>query len=170
MPSSPTEHQQITFDEVSRLLTDARNYWVCTVRPDGRPHAAPVWAVWRDGCVVFSSPDSTVKARNLVANAHATVHLESGDEVVIVDGQASRVDDDEELHALGAAFTAKYGGITGVAYDLAQARSMGMAVISVRARVVRGWHAGAAFLANRWALGADGLPVDLTSVSASDLA
>ncbi|WP_431910793.1 pyridoxamine 5'-phosphate oxidase family protein [Micromonospora carbonacea] len=170
MPSSQTEQQQITFEEVSGLLAEARNYWICTLRPDSRPHAAPVWAVWRNGCVVFSSPASTVKARNLEANAHATVHLESGDEVVIVDGRATQVDDEEELRALGTAFTEKYGGVTGVAYDLVQARSMGMAVISVRAEVVRGWHAGAAFLANRWTLGPDGLPVNRTSVSAADLA
>jgi hypothetical protein len=24
-------------------LTEARNYWIATTRPDGRPHAMPVW-------------------------------------------------------------------------------------------------------------------------------
>ena len=29
-------------------LRDSRNYWLATVRPDGRPHVMPVWAVWDD--------------------------------------------------------------------------------------------------------------------------
>jgi hypothetical protein len=29
-------------------LRNARNYWLTTVWPDGRPHVMPVWAVWLD--------------------------------------------------------------------------------------------------------------------------
>src|SRR4051794_21455434 len=36
-------------------LTRSRNYWVCTMREDGRPHAAPVWGIWLDDAVLFSS-------------------------------------------------------------------------------------------------------------------
>ncbi|MEI6136703.1 MAG: pyridoxamine 5'-phosphate oxidase family protein [Chloroflexota bacterium] len=32
---------------LARLRT-AMNYWIATTRPDGRPHAAPVWGVWLD--------------------------------------------------------------------------------------------------------------------------
>ena len=30
----------------AECLAGARNYWLCTARVDGRPHAMPVWAVW----------------------------------------------------------------------------------------------------------------------------
>src|SRR5215218_6600267 len=32
-------------------LESARNYWVVTAGSDGRPHAAPVWALWLDDAV-----------------------------------------------------------------------------------------------------------------------
>jgi len=32
-------------------LSAAHNYWICTTRPDGRPHAVPVWGVWLDDAV-----------------------------------------------------------------------------------------------------------------------
>jgi hypothetical protein len=66
----------------------SRNYWVCTTRPDGRPHAMPVWGVWIDDTLWFSTGDGSVKARNLAADPRVAVHLESGDECVI--GESGR--------------------------------------------------------------------------------
>ena len=34
---------------VDEQMEAARNYWVTTVRPDGRPHAMPVWGAWVNG-------------------------------------------------------------------------------------------------------------------------
>ena len=36
-------------------LGASRNYWVSTVSPSGAPHARPVWGVWSDGQLYFSS-------------------------------------------------------------------------------------------------------------------
>jgi len=36
-------------------LAESRNYWVTSVTPKGRPHARPVWGVWLDGRLYFSS-------------------------------------------------------------------------------------------------------------------
>jgi hypothetical protein len=68
-------------------LASARNYWVSTVGP----HASPVWALWREGTVVFSCSPRSRKARELARDPHVVVHLESGDEVVIVEGEAEPV-------------------------------------------------------------------------------
>lgn len=65
-------------------LEQARNYWLCTTRADGRPHAAPVWALWR--LLWFSTDPSSQKVRNVAREPRAVVHLESGDDVVIVEG------------------------------------------------------------------------------------
>jgi nitroimidazol reductase NimA-like FMN-containing flavoprotein (pyridoxamine 5'-phosphate oxidase superfamily) len=72
-------------------LEQARNYWVSTTRPDGRPHAMPVWGVWLDGAFCFGSVAGSAKSRNLAANPAIVVHLESGDETVIVEGRAEPV-------------------------------------------------------------------------------
>ena len=76
----------LSWDQVQQRLVDARNYWLCTVRPDGRPHAMPVWGVWADGKLYWDGSPETRHARNLAANPQIVVHLESGDQVVVVEG------------------------------------------------------------------------------------
>ena len=46
-------------------LIASHEYWLATVRPDGRPHLMPVWGVWSDGSLWFSSSEGSRKARNL---------------------------------------------------------------------------------------------------------
>ena len=36
-------------------LIASHDYWVATVWPDGRPHVMPVWGIWHDESVWFSS-------------------------------------------------------------------------------------------------------------------
>ena len=88
-------------------LIAARNYWVCTTRPNGRPHAMPVWGVWRDGALYFSTSRASVKGRNLAANPAVSVHLESGDECVVLEGEVSAANGPALTHA-DDAYAAKY--------------------------------------------------------------
>lgn len=90
-------------------LEAARNYWICTARPDGRPHAMPVWGVWLGGAVWFSTGDATQKARNLERERRTVVHLESGDDVVILEGEAEAVVDEAEFERVAGAYEKKYG-------------------------------------------------------------
>src|SRR5260370_7898007 len=46
-------------------LTAARNYWVVSTWPDGRPHTMPVWGAWDDSTLWFTSATGSRKARNL---------------------------------------------------------------------------------------------------------
>jgi PPOX class probable F420-dependent enzyme len=90
-------------------LTKSRSYWVVTVRPDGRPHAMPVWGVWLDDALLFSTGAKSVKARNLARDPRAVVHLESGDDAVILEGAVSLATLAPEQHSrLVAAYAAKY--------------------------------------------------------------
>lgn len=86
-------------------LTASRNYWIVTTRGDGSPHAAPVWGLWVDGAVVFGTSPESRKARNLERDRRVVVHLESGDEVVIVEGLADRTHLDDRMADL---YGAKY--------------------------------------------------------------
>jgi hypothetical protein len=99
---------RLPWSQVSEWLTSARNYWVCTSRPDGRPHAKPVWAVWLERQILFSTHPKTMTARNLQAHPALVVHLESGDQVVIVEGTAMQLDDRPLLARFGEAYQAKY--------------------------------------------------------------
>jgi PPOX class probable F420-dependent enzyme len=78
-------------------LAASRNYWIVTVRPDGSPHSAPVWGLWIDGAVVFSTSPESRKGRNLARDPRVVVNLESGDEVVILEGVVEVVALDDRI-------------------------------------------------------------------------
>lgn len=90
-------------------LEGARSYWIATTRPDGRPHAAPVWGVWVGGSLYFGTGRSSVKGRNLARSPELIVHLESADDVVILEGEVEEVRDRSSFDAIDAAYRAKYG-------------------------------------------------------------
>lgn len=78
----------LTWDWVDRQMREARNYWICSVCADGRPHSVPVWGAWVDGLFYFGTDRQAVKARNIARDSRVVVHLDSGDETVIVEGRA----------------------------------------------------------------------------------
>ena len=87
-------------------LTRARNYWIATTRPDGQPHSRPVWGVWLDDAFYFST--GSLAAQNLAANPAITVHLESGSEVVIIEGAAEMVGDAGLVKRVVSLYNSKY--------------------------------------------------------------
>jgi hypothetical protein len=112
-------------------LEQAKNYWICTASLDGRPHAAPLWGAWVDEKLYFEGSPATRWGRNITSNPRASIHLESGDQVVIVEGAIEDHDDVGEALAtrVGDAFAAKYGGY----------RSQGRGFFVLVPRVVLGW-------------------------------
>jgi hypothetical protein len=50
-------------------------FFLGTSRPDGRPHAAGVGAIWDEGELYFTSGAGTRKARNLAANPACTISV-----------------------------------------------------------------------------------------------
>src|SRR3990172_1692397 len=91
-------------------LAPPRHYWVATTSSDGRPHAVPVWGVWVDGAVCFGGGPDTRWSRNLRANPKVAVHLEKGDDVVILEGDIERVEgpDDPQVARVQDAYKKKY--------------------------------------------------------------
>ena len=76
----------MTWEQVAAQLTDAKHYWVCSVRPDGRPHVVPRWCVFVDGKIYYDGSPETRHAINIESNPNVSVHLESGWEAVILEG------------------------------------------------------------------------------------
>jgi hypothetical protein len=103
-------HQFLPFTHAEERLAKSRNYWICTTRPDGRPHSIPVWGFWIDITLYFGTGRTTRKARNLAHNPALSVHLESGDDVIILEGSAVEVDLSEKptFKKLDDASRAKY--------------------------------------------------------------
>jgi nitroimidazol reductase NimA-like FMN-containing flavoprotein (pyridoxamine 5'-phosphate oxidase superfamily) len=90
-------------------LARSHDYWLATVTPDGLPHLMPVWAVWHERKLWFSSSIGSRKARNLVAHPRCTVSTEDPLEPVVAAGRAERIQDPQALAAMLAAENAKYG-------------------------------------------------------------
>lgn len=93
---------------IVETIAASRNYWVSSTRPDGRPHAAPVWGVVVDGVLCFSTGGTSVKGRNLAARSDVFVHLESGDDVVMLEGAVEPITDPAALAAFVEAYDVKY--------------------------------------------------------------
>ncbi len=107
----PTSSEgMLPWSHADGVLERALNYWISTTRPDGRPHAVPVWGVWLDGTFYFEGGPDTRRGRNLAANPAVAVHVESGDDVVILEGTAQETADPDPVLAvrLAAGFGAKY--------------------------------------------------------------
>lgn len=94
--------------DVLDAIAAARSWWICTTRPSGRAHAMPVWGVVADGRMLWSTGPDTVKARNLERDPRMVMHLESGDEVVIVEAIGRRVTAEDLPASFVAAYAAKY--------------------------------------------------------------
>jgi hypothetical protein len=73
---------------VTERMTGALHYWVCTVCPDGQPHATPVDGLWLDDRLYFGGSPQTRRNRNLAENPAVCIHLESADDVLILHGEA----------------------------------------------------------------------------------
>ena len=78
-------------------VEQARNVWIATVRPDGRPHLVPIWFVVAGERWYICTAPGSVKARNLRANAHLALALEDGDNPYVVEGQARPVEPSAEV-------------------------------------------------------------------------
>lgn len=74
----------------------------------------PVWGLWLNGAFYFATDRSSRKSRNLVLNPHAVVHLESGDEVIILEGVMKEIAEASALRRFADAYSAKYDIKVGV--------------------------------------------------------
>ena len=84
--------------------------WLASVRADGRPHLAPVWFLWEgEAILIFSKPEQQ-KIRNIRQNPAVTLALDTaddGEDVLVLEGVATLVDDPDLTTALPA-YASKY--------------------------------------------------------------
>jgi hypothetical protein len=119
-------------------LDQAIVYWVASTRPDGRPHAMPTWGAWVDEAFWMEGSPETRRMRNLQANPAAVVHVERGNDVVIVEGEAHQMDDvGSDLAERLVAGYSKYKATHGYEADPANWQGGGLWV--VRPHKVLAW-------------------------------
>jgi nitroimidazol reductase NimA-like FMN-containing flavoprotein (pyridoxamine 5'-phosphate oxidase superfamily) len=105
-----TKKGTLAWSHVAERMEQARRYWVVTVDSGGQPHAVPVDGLWIENALYFGGGSQTRWIRNLTANPHVAVHLESGTDVVMMEGTAEYLSDPKHPIAqkLDEASQAKY--------------------------------------------------------------
>jgi nitroimidazol reductase NimA-like FMN-containing flavoprotein (pyridoxamine 5'-phosphate oxidase superfamily) len=103
-----------SWQDTLKAIKQAEIFWISTVRADGRPHVTPLVALWLDDALHFSTGPGEQKALNLANDPRVALTTganawRSGLDVVI-EGQAVRVTDPEQLLRLAAAWTEKWDG------------------------------------------------------------
>ncbi|MGE0623243.1 MAG: pyridoxamine 5'-phosphate oxidase family protein [Pseudomonadales bacterium] len=73
-------------------MTQSRSYWISTAC-DGYPHSRPVWGVWRESRLYFSTGSAI--AKNITRDPRVQINLESADELVIVEGNAGPISEND---------------------------------------------------------------------------
>lgn len=103
-----------SWDAAREALASAELFWISTVRSTGRPHVAPLPAIWRDDALYFCTGPEEQKGVNLARNPECVLttgtNLWKSGLDLCVEGQARRVTDETHLRALAAAWEEKYDG------------------------------------------------------------
>jgi nitroimidazol reductase NimA-like FMN-containing flavoprotein (pyridoxamine 5'-phosphate oxidase superfamily) len=55
----------LTQTELDEFLSEPNIAVVATTGPSGKPHAMPIWYLWREGKVLFHTGADSKKMRNL---------------------------------------------------------------------------------------------------------
>jgi F420H(2)-dependent biliverdin reductase len=74
--------------EAVNRLDKQQVIWFASVRPDGRPHLAPVWFVWHSAKFYVGTDPKSVKSHNIQRNRAVVLALEDGDHPLICEGKA----------------------------------------------------------------------------------
>ena len=98
----------IPWSKIDHWLRAYRSIWISTTRPDGRPHAVPVWYIWEGRDLYFISGRELQRSKNLAQQPWVVVHAGDGDDVIILEGPSEVVTETEELNRVDATYRAKY--------------------------------------------------------------
>ena len=121
-------------------LEEALTYWIATTRPEGRPHVMPSWGAWVGDHFYFEGGPRTRRARNIARNPEVVVHVEHGDDAVIVEGTSVTASPDDDLEIQVVEGFAKYRTSHDYDVDPENWRNGGLWVLSPR--VAFGWNVG----------------------------
>ena len=80
----------------------------CDCRPQWQAARHAGVGGWSDEALRFGKNGNSAKGRNIAQNPEIAIHLESGDDVVILYGKAEAIAEEAALNALVSAYDARY--------------------------------------------------------------
>ena len=102
-------------EETAAFLLGGRKVQLATNGPDGFPHLVTMYYVMTRAHITFWTYRKSQKALNLERDPRISCLVEDGEEYfdlrgVLVQGTASRIDDQDEIAAIGRRITSVIGG------------------------------------------------------------
>jgi PPOX class probable F420-dependent enzyme len=97
--------------EIASYLKESHVAHMATVRPDGRPHVAPVWFLEEDGRAFVIADAEAVKVRNLLHNPRVVLSIGTDQrpfKYVVLEGEGRVTDQD--LSGLVERICVRYDG------------------------------------------------------------
>jgi PPOX class probable F420-dependent enzyme len=105
---------QVTQDETRAfLLEGTRTAALATVRPDGRPHVAPIWFTLDCDDLLFNTGENTVKGANLQRDGRVALMVDDEEPpfaFVSIEGDVSLSDDLDTMRYWATRIAARYMG------------------------------------------------------------
>ena len=105
---SKKEKGMVSWEDVEKWMEASKNYWISTSKPNGNPHARPIWGIWYDNIFYFGGGQKTQNVKNLLKHPSIVVHTESGENVVIIEGVAQQFENDNLHKILGEKYEKRY--------------------------------------------------------------
>ena len=87
---------EMSQQEITDFFSEIGVANLCTVRPDGRPHVAPVGYIVEDGIAFVMAPANTVKFRNLRQNPKVALSIatvQPPNRYVVLEGEGRATED-----------------------------------------------------------------------------
>jgi hypothetical protein len=103
---APSDQAPLAWSWVEEQLETAGTYWL-VAQTAGHPHPRPVWGIWHGRRLHLSVGSPTLR-RSVDRDPMVTVHLDSGTDVVLVEGTAGRTTEGGTPSAVIDAYNAKY--------------------------------------------------------------
>ncbi|AVT28791.1 pyridoxamine 5'-phosphate oxidase [Plantactinospora sp. BC1] len=109
-PMSLDEATVRPWSQARTALESTAKGWLSTVRPDGRPHVAPVMPVWADDAPCFTTRPGSRKGRNLAGTPACALSVAAADLDLdlVLEGDAVRLRDPALLRRVADALAEKY--------------------------------------------------------------
>ena len=106
---SKQEEGMVDWNTINQWMDDSKNYWLGTTKTNSKPHSRPIWGIWLDNFFYFGGGPNTRTVKNLNELNAISVHTESAQNVVIIEGYVERFDEEEMNKVLGKKYEERYG-------------------------------------------------------------
>ncbi|OWY63670.1 hypothetical protein B7486_51765 [cyanobacterium TDX16] len=106
---STTPTDPMDWSELADRFAEAQTIWITTVSQDGRPSSRPIFSVWLDGALHFTTNPTARKAQDIAATGACTVSVTADEMDLVIEGVAEPVADEELLQRIADAYVEKYG-------------------------------------------------------------